>query len=74
MTNGFCSDGYQDLHRADIEDIQPGVGGDVSGDSLGVETSFQDEVQHLEPSLELEWVKKYFNVDHCMSDWYRLQW
>lgn len=54
MTNGFCSDGYQDLHRADIEDIQPGVGGDVSGDSLGVETSFQDEVQHLEPSLELE--------------------
>lgn len=54
MTNGVCSDGYQDLHRADIEVIQPGVGGDISGDSLGMETSFQDEVLHAEPGLELE--------------------
>jgi hypothetical protein len=54
MTNGICSDGYQDLHRADIEDIQFEIGGDVSGDSLGAETLFQDEVLHDEPGLELE--------------------
>lgn len=54
MTNGICSDGYQDLHRADIEDIQPEIGGDLYGDRLGAETSFQDEFLHDEPGLELE--------------------
>jgi hypothetical protein len=54
MTNGVCSDGYQDLHRADIEDIQPKVGGDVSGDFLEAGTSYQDEVLHVEFNLELE--------------------
>ncbi|GAM38612.1 hypothetical protein TCE0_033r09474 [Talaromyces pinophilus] len=50
----FDDDGYQDLHRADIEDIQFEIGGDVSGDSLGAETLFQDEVLHDEPGLELD--------------------
>ena len=54
MTNVICSDGYQDLHRANIEDMQPEIGGDFSGDLLSAETSFQDEVLHDEPGLELE--------------------
>lgn len=53
-TNGICSDGYQDLHRVDIEDIQPEIGGDFFGDLLSAETSFQDEVLHDEHGLELE--------------------
>ncbi|KAF3398801.1 hypothetical protein DPV78_006190 [Talaromyces pinophilus] len=47
----FDDDGYQDLHRVDIEDIQPEIGGDFFGDLLSAETSFQDEV---EPGLELD--------------------
>ena len=54
MTNGVCSDVYQDLHRADIKDIQPEVGGDVSDDSSDAGTTVQDEVPHIQPNLEVE--------------------
>lgn len=58
MTNGFGSDGYQDLHRADIEDIRSEVGGDISGDLSGAEASFHDEALHFDPNLGLELVTK----------------
>ncbi|KAF5015559.1 hypothetical protein F66182_13063 [Fusarium sp. NRRL 66182] len=47
-------DGYQDLHRADIEDIRSEVGGDISGDLSGAEASFHDEALHFDPNLGLD--------------------
>lgn len=53
-TNAVCSDGYQDLHRADIEDIGSEIGRDISGDLSGAEASFHDEALHFDPNLGLE--------------------
>lgn len=53
IANDVCSDGYQDLHRADTEDIQLEVGEDMSGDLLGAGTSFQNGLRVSEDSSDL---------------------
>lgn len=54
MSDGVCSDDYQDLHRAEVENTQPAFEGEIADGSLDVEVSSSDGVLGIHPILELE--------------------